>query len=137
MSSEVSSRPFTVVAAAALEALIGLAAGIGGLYSMFTAVTGRTGELDSALPLTVIGLGVAALLVFVAQGLWRLKEWARTPVFVTQIFLGVVAYYMFTSGQYLIGAVLAAVAVAASAAVLSPPTTAALFPGEWGEKKDR
>ncbi len=33
--------------------------------------------------------------------------------------------------------VLAAVAVAASAAVLSPPTTAALFPGEWGEKKDR
>ena len=137
MSSEVSSRPFTIVAAAALEALIGLAAGIGGLYSMFTVVTGRTGELDSALPLTAIGLGAAALLIFVARGLWMLKEWARTPVFITQIFLGVVAYYMFTSGQYLICGVLAVVAVAAAAAVLSPPTTAALFPGEWGEGKGR
>ncbi|CAL9546247.1 hypothetical protein SUDANB121_04360 [Nocardiopsis dassonvillei] len=137
MSSEVSHRPFTVVVAAALEALVGAAAGIGGLYSMFTVVTGRTGELDSALPLTVIGLGVAALLVFVAQGLWRLRDWARTPVFVTQLFLGVVAYYMFTSGQYLIGGVLVAVAVTASAAVLSPPTTAALFPDDPGEKKGR
>ncbi|MDT0331295.1 hypothetical protein [Nocardiopsis lambiniae] len=134
MSSEVSSRPYTVVIAAALEALIGVAAAVGGGYSMFIAITGRTGELSSAIPLTAIGLGVGALLIFVARGLWRLNDWARTPVFVTQIFLGVVAYYMFTSGQPVIGAGLAAVAVAASAAVLSPPTTAALFPGEWGER---
>ncbi|MFJ9555109.1 hypothetical protein ACIRPH_14925 [Nocardiopsis sp. NPDC101807] len=128
-----SSRPVTVVAAAALEALIGLAAAVGGLYSFFIAVTGRAGDLTNAIPLAALGLGVGALLVFVARGLWQLREWARTPVFVTQLFLAVVSYYMFTSGQYAIGAVLLGVAVCASAAVLSPPTTAALFPEERGK----
>lgn len=125
-----SSRPVTIVVAAALEALVGLAAALGGLYSFFTAVTGRAFDLTNAIPLTVLGLGVGALLVYVAHGLWRLRDWARTPVFVTQLFLGVVAYYMFTSGQYVWGTVLAAVAVCAAAAVLAPPTTAALFPDE-------
>ncbi|KOX22309.1 membrane protein [Nocardiopsis sp. NRRL B-16309] len=111
-----------------MEALIGLAAGAGGLYSLVSAVSGNAADVTSAIPLAVLGLGVGALLVYVARGLWQMRDWARTPVFVTQIFLGVVAYYMFTSGQYVLGAVMAAVAVAAAAAVLSPPTTAALFP---------
>ncbi|MFE3459816.1 hypothetical protein ACFXKD_19915 [Nocardiopsis aegyptia] len=125
-----SSRPVTIVIAAALEALIGLAAGAGGLYSFVTAVSGDAADVTSAIPLAVLGLGVGALLVYVARALWQMRDWARTPVFVTQIFLAVVAYYMFTSEQYVLGAVLAVVAVAASAAVLSPPTTAALFPDE-------
>jgi hypothetical protein len=129
----VSSRPVTIVIAAALEALIGLAAAASGVYSLFTAITGRASDLTSAIPLTALGLGAGALLVFVARGLWQLRDWARTPVFVTQLFLAVVAYYMFTSEQYAFAAVLAAVAVCASAAVLSPPTTAALFPDERGK----
>ncbi|WP_017571961.1 hypothetical protein, partial [Nocardiopsis halotolerans] len=95
-----SSRPVTIVVASALEALIGLAAAVGGLYGLLTAATGRANDLTSAIPLVVLGLGVGALLVFVARGLWQLRDWARTPVFVTQLFLAVVAYYMFTSEQY-------------------------------------
>jgi predicted branched-subunit amino acid permease len=129
----VSSRPVTIVIAAALEALIGLAAAASGVYSLFTAITGQASDLTSAIPLTALGLGAGALLVFVARGLWQLRDWARTPVFVTQLFLAVVAYYMFTSEQYALAAVLAVVAVCASAAVLSPPTTAALFPDERGK----
>ncbi|ASU60082.1 MULTISPECIES: hypothetical protein [Nocardiopsis] len=128
-----SSRPVTIVIAAALEALIGLAAAASGVYSLFTAITGQASDLTSAIPLTALGLGAGALLVFVARGLWQLRDWARTPVFVTQLFLAVVAYYMFTSEQYALAAVLAVVAVCASAAVLSPPTTAALFPDERGK----
>ncbi|WP_444961053.1 hypothetical protein [Nocardiopsis sp. M1B1] len=128
-----SSRPVTIVIAAALEALIGLAAAVSGVYSLFTAITGQASDLTSAIPLTALGLGAGALLVFVARGLWQLRDWARTPVFVTQLFLAVVAYYMFTSEQYAFAAVLAVVAVCASAAVLSPPTTAALFPEERGK----
>lgn len=127
-----SSRPVTIVVAAALEALIGLAAAVGGLYSFFTAVTGRAADITNAIPLAALGLGVGALLVFVARGLWQLRDWARTPVFLTQLFLAVVSYYMFTSEQYVLGAVLLGVAVCASAAVLSPPTTAALFPDGQG-----
>ncbi|WDZ89782.1 hypothetical protein [Nocardiopsis sp. HUAS JQ3] len=128
-----SSRPVTIVIAAALEALIGLAAAVSGVYSLFTAITGQASDLTSAIPLTALGLGAGALLVFVARGLWQLRDWARTPVFVTQLFLAVVAYYMFTSEQYALAAVLAVVAMCASAAVLSPPTTAALFPEERGK----
>lgn len=125
-----SSRPFTIVVAAALEVLIGLAAAVGGLYSLYATVTGQVTAVTSAIPLAALGLGVGALLVFVARGLWQLKDWARTPVFVTQLFLAVISYYMFTGEQHLFGAVLVAVALIAGAAVLSPPTTAALFPDE-------
>ncbi|MEV2277595.1 hypothetical protein AB0I72_18610 [Nocardiopsis sp. NPDC049922] len=123
-----STRPVTIVVAAALEALIGLAAAVGGLYSLVTAVTGQAASVTSAIPLAVLGLGAGAVMVFVARGLWRLRDWARTPVVVTQLFLAVVAYYMFTSDQYAIGGVLVAVALCAAGAVLAPPTTAALFP---------
>lgn len=125
-----SSRPFTIAVAAAFEALIGLAAVGGGLYSLYTVVTGQVTEVTSAIPLAALGLGVGALLLFVARGLWELKDWARTPVFLTQIFLAVISYYMFTGGQYLFGAVLLGVALIASAAVLSPWTTGVLFPDE-------
>lgn len=130
-----SSRPFTIVIAAALQALIGLAAGVGGLYSLYSAVTGQVNDVMSAIPLAAAGLGVGALLVFVARGLWQLNDWARTPVFVTQLFLAVTAYYMFTGEQYVAAVLLGAVAVAAGAAVLSPPTTAVLFPAQEPQKK--
>ncbi|MCY9785502.1 hypothetical protein KIK06_16575 [Nocardiopsis sp. EMB25] len=128
-----STRPVTLVVAAALEALIGLAAAVGGVYSLVTAATGQAASVTSAIPLAFLGVGAGAVLVFVARGLLLLREWARTPVVVTQLFLAVVAYYMFTSEQFLIGGVLLAVALCAAGAVLAPPTTAVLFPPEKGE----
>ena len=131
-----SSRPITIVIAAALEALIGLAAAVGGLYSLYTAITGQaTDVVSSAIPLTVIGVGVGALLIFIARGLWHLREWARTPVVVTQLFMAVVSYYMFTSDQYGAASVMLGTAIIAAAAVLAPPTTAALFPDESSSKR--
>lgn len=125
-----SSRPFTIVVAAVLEALIGVASAVGGIYSLYTVIAGQaTDPVSSAMPLTLIGVGVGVLLVFVAYGLWQLRDWARTPVVVTQLFMAVVAYYMFTGDQYLIGAVMLGTAVIATAAVLAPPTTAVLFTG--------
>ncbi|MET9794947.1 hypothetical protein [Nocardiopsis alba] len=126
-----SSRPITIIVAAALEALIGLVAALAGLYSLYTAFTGQASDVaSSAIPLTVIGVGVGVLLIHVARGLLQLREWARTPVVVTQLFMAVVSYYMFTSDQYVIGAVMLGTAIVAAAAVLAPPTTAALFPDE-------
>ena len=131
-----SSRPITIVIAAALEALIGLVAALAGIYSLYTAITGQaTDPVSSAIPLTVIGVGVGALLVFVAHGLWQLRDWARTPVVVTQLFMAVVAYYMFTGGQFVIGSVMIGTAVIAAASVLAPPTTAVLFPEAGNERR--
>ncbi|GAA1469117.1 hypothetical protein NE857_27715 [Nocardiopsis exhalans] len=131
-----SSRPITIVIAAALEALIGLVAAIAGIYSLYTAITGQaTDPVSSAIPLAVIGVGVGALLVFVAHGLWQLRDWARTPVVVTQLFMAVIAYYMFTGGQFVIGSVMIGTAVIAAAAVLAPPTTAVLFTEVGNERR--
>lgn len=123
-----SSRPFTILVAAGLEALIGLAVTIGGLYTLYAVFMGQAYDATSAIPLAAVGLAVGALLVFVAHGLWHLRDWARTPVVITQIFLAVIAYYMFTGEQFVFGTVLLFVAVVTAAAVLSPPTNAALFP---------
>lgn len=132
-----SSRPFTILIAAALQALTGLAAVLGGFYSLYSAVTGQVTDVTSAIPLAAAGVGLGALLVFVARGLWQLNDWARTPVFLTQLFLAVIAYYMFTGEQYAVAALLGAVAVAAGAAVLSPPSTAVLFPAAQEPQKKR
>ncbi|CAM4134120.1 hypothetical protein GCM10009799_50250 [Nocardiopsis rhodophaea] len=134
-----SSRPITITLAAALQALIGLAVAIEGCYVLVGTLLGRAFDATQALPLAVFALLAAAALGYVAWGLYRLNDWARTPVVVTQIFVLVIAYYMWTSQQYAISAALAVVAVAALALVLSPPTTATLFPDNesWQNKRGR
>ncbi|MFC3997254.1 hypothetical protein ACFOVU_15080 [Nocardiopsis sediminis] len=125
-----SSRPFTITAAAAVEALVAAAAGAGGLYVLIGTLLGRAGDAESAIPLAVLALGAAAAIGYAAWGLFRLRDWARSPVVVTQLFVLVIAYYMATSGQYAICAALVALAAAGLAAVLAPATTAVLFPAD-------
>ncbi|ASU82762.1 hypothetical protein CDO52_08165 [Nocardiopsis gilva YIM 90087] len=134
-----SSRPITITLAAVLQALIALVVAAEGCYVLVNTLLGRAFDAAQALPLAVFALVAAAALGYVSWGLYRLNDWARTPVVVTQIFVLVVAYYMWTSEQYAISAALAAVAVAALALVLSPPTTATLFPDNesWQNNKRR
>ncbi|GAA3751191.1 uncharacterized membrane protein HdeD (DUF308 family) [Spinactinospora alkalitolerans] len=127
-----SRRPLTITLAAALEALLGLALAAGGLFILFSALFGRTADADFPLPLAILGLGAAAALGYVAWGLYTLHDWARTPVVLTQVFALVVAYYMWTSQQYALSIGLGAIALAALALTLAPPTTATLFPDETG-----
>lgn len=125
-----SRRPITITSAAVLEALLGLVLAAEGLYILVNTVLGRATDLTFAIPLTVFAFGGAAVLCYVAWGLYGVHDWARTPVVLTQIFALVIAYYLWTSGQYALSAGVAVVAVAALALVLAPPTTAALFPDD-------
>lgn len=125
-----SSRPITLTLAAAVEALAGLIVGAEGIYVLINTLLGRADDMTSALPLAALALGVAAGIGYIAWGLFRLRDWARTPVVLTQIFILIIAYYLGTSAQYALSAGLAAIAVAGLALTLAPATTAALFPHE-------
>ncbi len=130
LSWKVSSRPATIALAAVVEALIGLIIAAGGIYVLLGTVLGRAADAASAIPLAVLALGAAATIGYVAWGLFRMRDWARTPVVLTQIFVLIIAYYMWTSEQYAISAGLAALAIGGLALVLAPPTTATLFSKE-------
>ncbi len=122
-----STRPITIVLAAAVEGMVALALTVGGLYAVVNTLLGNAADITVALPLAVLAFGAAAATGYAAWGLFALRDWARTPVLLTQIFLLVVAYYLGTSEQYALAAGTAVVALAGAGAVLAPPTTATLF----------
>lgn len=124
-----SRRPITITAASALEALLGLVVAVAGCYILVNTLLGRATDLTFAIPLVVFAFAGAGIIGYVAWGLYSLRDWARTPVVLTQIFALVIAYYLGTSAQYALSAGVAVTAVAALVLVLAPPTTAALYPG--------
>ncbi|WP_141921768.1 hypothetical protein [Haloactinospora alba] len=130
-------RPVTVTLAAAVQTLAGAAAAAGGLFTLYETLLGNVADTSVALPLVLLALVAAAVIGYAAWGLFRLRDWARTPVLLTQIFAVIIAYYMGTSGQYAAAAVFALVAAAGIASVLAPPTTAALFHSPRGENNGK
>lgn len=127
-------RPITILLAAGVEAVVALAVAAAGLYVLFNTLLGNAADISSALPLAALAFGTAGVTGYVAWGLFELRDWARTPVLLTQIFVLVIAYYMGTSEQYAIAAALAVVAVAGAASVLAPSTTATLFGNGTGNR---
>ncbi len=124
----VSSRPLNVVIAAALQALIGLVIAYEGGRVLVEMAQGR-GSASFSVPLAILAFGAAAAVCYVAWGLFTLQSWSRGPVVLTQIFMLIIAYSMYTSGQMAVSVGMAATAVAVLALVLSGPVTAVLFPG--------
>jgi len=108
-----AAAPGAVRRAALVVALEAAAAGALALVLLFLTVTGDPDSVGRALAEVVyVGLG-AALLAAGAVGLWRVSAWARGPVVVLQLLLGVLGYTAaFQADRPLIGVpVLAVVAV--------------------------
>ena len=88
--------------------------------------TGQSYQLASGIALTVIGLGTAAMLAVIAAGLARARRWSRTPALLTQLFTGIVGFYLVQGHRYAWGVPALVLAVAGLAAVLAPPSLRAL-----------
>jgi len=108
-----------------------------GGYVLVNTLLGNATDVNFALPLAVFAFGGSAALCYVAWGLFHLKEWARTPIVLTQLFALVIAYYLWTSEQPRMSLGLGAFALLTLALVLAPPTTATLFPAEGGSRSRR
>lgn len=126
MFGAVSTRPITLSTAAAIEAVEGVAVAAVGLYVGIEAIVGSPNDLASAIVLAVMAIAAGVGLVAVGRGLWQVRRWGRAPALLTQIFAVIAGISMIQSSRQIIGGVFIVVAVAASAALLSPPTTRAL-----------
>jgi hypothetical protein len=120
-------RPFTLIAAAGLEAGEGIAALSFGLFVGWETLFGDPQDRAGAIGVTVLAvLGGAGMLV-VARGLLRAQRWGRAPAVVTQLFALFIAWNLIQSDQFLYGLPLAACALAAAILLLSSPSTNALY----------
>jgi hypothetical protein len=110
----------------AAEALILLAATV--LVAVDTAA-GRSYQAASGVALTVIGLGTVAVLLLIAVSLARARPWTRTPALLTQLFTGIVGFYLVQGGRLGWGIPALALAVAGFAGLLAPASLRVLTRG--------
>ncbi|MFI0411500.1 hypothetical protein [Actinomadura sp. 3N508] len=122
-----SKRPITVQAAAALEAVEGVAAVGFGVYTGVETATGGAVDPASAIGVTVLALAGGLGMLACARGVWRADQWSRAPAVLTQLFALPVAWSLWQSDRPAIAIPMAAVAVLALVTVLSPPSTAWLI----------
>jgi hypothetical protein len=99
-----------------LEAVAGLAAGLGFLVAMGV---GKSADRGVAATLAVLLLVLGAGLALDARGLWRARPAAQTPAYLAQFFALVVAWYQ----RYTLPAVTVAIVVLVTGvlAALSAP----------------
>jgi len=88
--------------------------------------SGRSYHTNSGIALTVIGIGTAVALGYVAAGLARARRWSRTPALLTQLFAGIVSIYLLQGHRYDWGGPGLALAAAGFVALLIPPSLRAL-----------
>ncbi|WP_243717354.1 hypothetical protein [Actinomadura darangshiensis] len=119
-----TKRPITVQAAAALEALEGLAAVGFGAYTGVETATGAAVDPASAIGVTVLALAGGLGMLACARGLLRADQWSRAPAVLTQLFALPVAWSLWQSERPGIAIPMGVIAVLALVAVLSPPSTA-------------
>jgi hypothetical protein len=122
----VSTRPITLSAAAAIEAVEGVAVLAVGLYVGIEAIVGSPNDLASAVVLALMAVAAGVGIVAVGRGLWQARRWARAPALLTQIFAVIAAISMIQSRRQAVGVILIALALAGAATLLSPPSTRAL-----------
>ncbi|KQX13902.1 hypothetical protein ASC82_08220 [Streptomyces sp. Root431] len=127
-STEQTSRPTRLAAAAAVAGIEALGLLAGGVYMLVKALTDGTGDLTGALTgaVTLVALGLIPLAA--ARGLWLRRSWSRGPAVVTQILALPVAWQMLQANSALIpaGVVLGALAVTGLVLLVNPATTEAL-----------
>ncbi|RSS55469.1 hypothetical protein [Streptomyces sp. WAC01280] len=127
-STEQTSRPTRLAAAAAVAGIEALGLLAGGVYMLVKALADGTGDLTGALTgaVTLVALGLIPLAA--ARGLWLRRSWSRGPAVITQILALPVAWQMLQANSAMIpaGAVLGALAVTGLVLLVNPATTEAL-----------
>jgi len=121
--------PRTVLAAAIVEAIEAAGILVAAILAGIATATGHSYQTASGVAITLIGVGVAVVVAFVAHGLRRARRWSRTPAVLTQLFAGVVAVYLVQAGRLDWGVPGIVLAAAGIVALLSPASVRLLTPG--------
>ncbi len=90
----VSPRPRALRVAAAAQAAEAVGMCVAAAFAAVSTADGQSYRQASGVALTLIAIGTAAVFAVFAVGLARAKPWTRTPVVMTQLFVGGAGIYL-------------------------------------------
>jgi hypothetical protein len=125
-AAEPPRRAWSLIAAAVVQGVEAAGVLLASVLAGVDAGSGRSYHTNSGIALTVIGVGTALALGYVAAGLARARPWSRTPALLTQLFTGIVSIYLVQSHRYEWGVPGLVLTVAGFVALLVPPSLRAL-----------
>jgi hypothetical protein len=116
-----------------IAALVQLAEAVGilaaALIAGVDAISGKAYQHAGGIAITVIGIGTAVALAYVARGLNAGRRWSRTPAVLTQLFVAIVAIYLVQAPRLDWGIPAIVLAVGGAGALLAPDSLRVLTPG--------
>jgi predicted transporter len=124
-TSGLGRRPLTIVVAAALLALEGLA---GLAYAVLEVGQIRMSRAELGVGVAILMAGFGLLLLLVARGVFLGRRWSRGPAVATQLILLPIAWSFKDGSTTWVSVVLAALAIAVLVGVLHPRSTAVFVP---------
>ena len=125
-------RPPAVLGAAVAQAAESAGVLVASVLAGIDAGNGRSYQAASGIALTLIGVGTAVALGFVAAGLARARRWSRTPALLTQLFTGIVGIYLVQGQRYYWGIPALLLGATGLVALLLPASVRALAAGRRG-----
>jgi hypothetical protein len=134
-TSALGRRPLTIVVAAALLALEGLA---GLAYAGLEVGQIRMSRAEVGVGVSILMAGFGLLLLLVARAVFRGRRWSRGPAVVTQLILLPLAWSFKGGATTWVSVVLAALAITALVGLLHPRSTAVFIGStpEGGSSKE-
>ena len=125
-ASATSSRPRALLLAAAVQATEAVGMCVAAAFAAISTADGQSYQRASGVALTLIAIGTAAAFAVFAAGLAKAKPWTRTPVVMTQVFVGVAGIYLVNGHRLDWGVPALLLAATCLAAVFTPASLRAL-----------
>jgi hypothetical protein len=126
---QAGATPRTLLCAAAVQAIEAAGILVASVLAAIDAINGRAYQNASGIAITLIGVGTAIALGFVARGVRSGRRWSRTPAMLTQLFAGIVAIYLLQAHRFDWGIPGILLAVLGFAMLLAPASVKVLTPG--------
>jgi hypothetical protein len=123
---EPPQHPLSLIAAAVVQGVEAVGVLVASVLAGVDATSGLSYHTNSGIALTVIGIGTALALGWVAAGLAGARPWSRTPALLTQLFTGIVSIYLVQGNRYEWGVPGLVLAVAGFVTLFVPPSVQAL-----------
>jgi len=121
-----ATRPTALRLAAAAQGTEAAGLCAAAAFSAVSTANGQSHQVASGVALTLIALGTAAVLAAFAVGLARAKPWSRTPVVMTQVFVGAAGIYLLDGHRMDWGVPALLLAAACLAGLFTPASLRAL-----------
>jgi hypothetical protein len=128
-SLAVAQPPRAVLVAAVVQAIEAAGVLVAAVLAAVATAHGDSYLKTSGVAITVIAIGLAVALGFVARGLRACRRWSRTPALLTQLFTGIAAVTLLQGAKLEWGIPAIALAVTGLGALLAPASLRQLTPG--------